>query len=321
MKKLFIHIGTPKTGTSYVQNLYNVSSASMPNSRDLFYYPKSPQGSAISPGSGNGLDVIRRIKNKEYPEGIDLYFLSLFEEKNTVLLSSEVFCTLSDDEIEVLRDMVSRLGVQCQVIVFYRDLYEFCWSGYSQTVKRGGETQEFFDNAKERDLLLDSWQRFSVLGPVHVFQYRNAPGYLLSCFDELGLRPVSISQKIERSRVNKSLTLKQISLLRILNKYFSRKLVGLTGDVLSYCNNRSEKIYCKKTERLLVETYQGAIDDLNQRFGLDLKATFDKSAYFKHLRYYSFIQVFWQLLNPKFLYHFCRFVSSRVFFKFFQNER
>ncbi|MEQ5833684.1 hypothetical protein [Marinobacter sp. NFXS9] len=132
-KQIFLHIGTPKTGTSALQKFFMDNLESL--ERNGFSYPKHGfDGNDIS--SGNGQEII----NIAIHQGVGkarahLDKLLKKSKSNNVLISSEAF--YGHPEI------VHRIAPAAKVIVYFRNQLDLVESSYNQSVKRAGQKAPF----------------------------------------------------------------------------------------------------------------------------------------------------------------------------------
>jgi hypothetical protein len=125
IKKIICHVGHGKTGTSYIQSALQLNSDLL---QELgISYPLAPDYLAAERGditSGNGRCLFSRD----------------FCVNGTVLLSSEfLFHELANEE--KLKKYLLSHGVDVEVVLYTRNIFDFLTSIWGQAVKRGGLTQ------------------------------------------------------------------------------------------------------------------------------------------------------------------------------------
>jgi hypothetical protein len=218
MKKLFLHIGCGKTGSSALQVwLWNNSEVFFENG--VFYPIDSGEKlDEYAITSGNGVSLVSACESgrvKAYLASV----ASLASGKN-ILLSSERFQALKEDTLKDLRMEAERLGYQVIIIAFVRDVYDFAYSSYVQLVKRHGLIQTF----REFNISRKTMQQFEVVKEyrkcfkdIEIINYEEAKIYGL---DKalLGILGVCVDQPMSPKKVNRSLTVKEVETLRAFNK-------------------------------------------------------------------------------------------------------
>lgn len=146
-RKLILHIGMPKTGSTSLQVFFaqNIAKLAAHN----IYYPEifdlsvSKRGSY---GQGNGYSLAYALLDDKsttvcnFPAYglVDLdQTLAMMEEKSSVLLSTEWFTELSEDALTKLRDVGLKHGFTFTIIGYIRPYISFLNSEYAQGVKIG----------------------------------------------------------------------------------------------------------------------------------------------------------------------------------------
>jgi hypothetical protein len=226
MKEVILHIGGPKTGSSYLQSVFSLNIEKLAGVGILYPEHRSfanAQKGNVSSGNGNLIfetDI-------DFPDGY-----------KTLLSNELLFDSLSKDgklETKILRK-VDRLTV----ILYSRNLIETLVSTWGQAVKRGGESRAL------DDWLLNTmiWNHRRVLwwidaSKVHgfdlmVFNYSKRKLNLLGHF--LGAVAGNLANSAEfvmpeETRVNRSMTSAEYSALRLLNKV-SHRIGYLASDEL-----------------------------------------------------------------------------------------
>ena len=156
-QKVYLHIGTPKTGTSAIQN-FLVHNIELLNSCNLYYPAHAMDINGIS--SGNGAYLIHLLNSNKLDEAKVLLnkFLKNAKGKD-IVLSSENFYRYPEE--------VKKLIPEAIIIVYIREQSEQIRADYNQSVKRHKQVN-FFDKAIEaafrrKDMffdfgLLEKWE-------------------------------------------------------------------------------------------------------------------------------------------------------------------
>lgn len=132
-KEIYLHIGTPKTGTSALQKFLVENRFEL--ERRGFSYPKHSLGEyGIS--SGNGQEIVN-IGLEYGAEKARDYLSSLVKKAKSkkVLISSEAFYACPELMYEVVPNAT--------VIVYFRNQIDLLESSYNQAVKREGQKAPF----------------------------------------------------------------------------------------------------------------------------------------------------------------------------------
>ena len=156
-KKLILHIGTEKTGTTSIQDFLSENKVEL-ESQGVFI-PQSPCGSISAPNhrrlatacfnNGNTDDSFLDFNIKDFEK----WRVETFEEIkselisssiNTHILSSEHFSSRLTNEAEILRlyDFLKDIYSEIKVVVYFRRQDEYAVSLYSTYLKSGGVSKE-----------------------------------------------------------------------------------------------------------------------------------------------------------------------------------
>lgn len=278
MRNLYLHIGCGKTGSSALQVWLSQSAESF-KSKGIIY----PQNEIISNPyqitSGNGGSAVCEIMAGR---GRD-YFIKLFSEHpEGILLSSENFQLLSSEACFEIATLASEQNINPVIIAYVRNLYDFAFSAYSQMVKRHGcssSFREFVFASHNQHLLiqhLNVVERFaSSCRIIRVIHYDEMKSRLdLAFLDAIDVDPEGIPRMSEK-KVNRSLSMFELELLRRLNALYFRKF-GKTADKFSMIisdaliyadpERETEFYYDKEVGAYLEEKYGARLAKFNQRF-------------------------------------------------------
>lgn len=222
-KRVFIHVGLQKTGSSALQAFFTK------NAKQLAHmgvsYP-SPEAEAIVTSgvcTGNVLHVMQRKAARDGFEGslqalADRYLCSTLEEaisaaaQPTVLLSGEFISGhMTPDIVAQLQDLSCRHHIT--ILCLVRDPYDLAVSAWKQNVKTGKETLPLSDRVKrycaKGSGSLGSKKLLPLLASgvdVRVRNYDCIRNDLVSAFlSEIGLQPSAFDWQSER-RHNLSLS-------------------------------------------------------------------------------------------------------------------
>jgi len=222
-KKLFLHIGCGKTGSSALQLWLNQNSQLL--HKNGYYYPifniKIEDAYQIT--SGNGTHLVNALKNHSVKE-----FLSdiVNPKENKIVFSSEAFQRLNETEIKELKNSAEEIGFDIEIIAYVRNLYEMAYSSYMQLVKRHGysESLDFYlsrINSFQQFNVVDLWS--SIFEQITVLHYDTEKENLDLSF----LKVIDFSEdqipRMKKNKVNRSLTLLESELIKTLNKNIKYK--------------------------------------------------------------------------------------------------
>lgn len=218
MKKIFLHIGCGKTGSSALQLWLNNNAKEL-NSGGV-YYPLFGSGKldeyVIT--SGNGIHFMDSISKSNVRE----LLVNVIKEAGgrDILFSSEQFQSLGETDLQQLKDLFTDLDLDPVVIAYVRDVYDIIYSSYLQLVKRHLYTQTFREFAlARRDAqqfkVVRRWS--SVFNTMKVMHYDSEKESLdISFCSALGVARGRIPA-MPKMKVNRSLTLEETELLRLIN--------------------------------------------------------------------------------------------------------
>lgn len=206
MKKIILHIGSEKTGTTYLQNLLSAN-------RDILlksgiYYPeigfsKTAHFSLVAAlhEVDHGIPLEFAPQDKTYT--IESEWMPLINELNsqkkahTVILSAEHFSSrLRQKGLEKLKEILSQLnGYEISIIYYARSEDDFFESWYSTFIKAGGKESIESTYQKLRynkwmfdhHFILKLWSEFLPEAQIHAISYdeEKQNGTLLSRFKQL----------------------------------------------------------------------------------------------------------------------------------------
>lgn len=242
MKTLYLHIGTPKTGTSAIQN-FCVKNRDTLEKQGL-YYPDFGFRFTSSHANRNGAFYINNIfddqKNRMYEEenkvrreGMEK-LQKAFEDHDTILLSDEGFWNhekMDADGWKELLEQCNEMGVQLKPIVYLRRQDEVIQSYWSQKVKEinlKSSLSNYIDSGKYTKFNLDYYSKLqeitSVIGKENIIvkvyekgQYQGKNGTLISDFFSIFDLDISKGYVEEGAQKNRSLYGTYLEAKRLLN--------------------------------------------------------------------------------------------------------
>lgn len=212
-KKIIIHAGPGKTGTSAIQAWLCEHQSELKNNK--IYYPEHEVGKN-SVSSGNFKSILKcqqgnwSIDDTKLNKLVDNFHESNYE---VLLLSSEHFYNLIED--------FNKLIPQAEFLIYFRNPVEILESNYNQGVKRHGFSHKF--NPPTR-ITAGHFERFSSLLNLLGSTKLHVRSYETACNNEGGVVKDFVSSlgfnvNINKKRINSSYTLEALELKRLLNNY------------------------------------------------------------------------------------------------------
>ena len=274
MKKLYLHIGFGKTGSSALQSWLSLNSKAL-GKQGIDYADLAPKAKFNEVSSGNGRALFIACRQKQFDEVERLicskYF---FNPRNSVsIVSCELLQGIKKPTIEKLHDICQRNDIDITIIAYVRSIYEQCYSNYLQRVKRSGATHAYGE--EEEDITFSNTAEklgryLDVFGSqLTVLNYDNEKHDICGSFSRVtGINPKHT--KTTSQRVNRSLTREEMEVLRRLNGFHKGKLsTQLSNYVIRKSpNTKTSVFYDKSMVEILREKYGEDIQWVNRQFGL-----------------------------------------------------
>jgi len=201
MRRLILHIGAPKCGSTYLQRVL------LKNQKRLLEndicYPHLGHG---HPGNGEVIyDLTERWLNQQ------------FERASTVILSHELLFA-SAARAGRPRTLADRLRFQIDIVAFLRPFDEIIMGDYSQNLRQNlpdyvqsglafhGRSFRQFAWARQKDIqpagFLTAWAKVLPQAHFHVAQHRN----IREVFQRLAPKTASMDWRVPHWRTNPSLS-------------------------------------------------------------------------------------------------------------------
>jgi hypothetical protein len=236
LKKVVIHAGFHKTGTTALQHSLQASTELLKTAG--YRYPIVDQGTSQS---GSVLALASRgwgwqaRGSKVIPKKVWTKLVrQTLAGKDNVVLSSEFFSELDDAQLREVQQAFA--GLDCQIVFTMRAFDKLFPSTYQQSLKSGSSysyeawlertVNDYFSEQKtgfwKRNLHAHVISRWA-----HIFGAENVtlitadesnPGLLFDRFSEFLNLPVGELMPVADSGLNRSLLLDEIHLLRAINK-------------------------------------------------------------------------------------------------------
>lgn len=239
MKKLFIHVGPGKSGTSAVQS-FLANNVELLKKKGISY-PEIDSISGSKNGGvtgGNSATLARSFLNSSHPfaikndderANIQSRFIDVLKAADTsIILSSELFSMLDSENVKELATIIQKYNFDVACIFYLRRHDEIVESDYAQQVKRHGYSKPIDKPFYERIVSAYDFRRIinsfegnfgknsSVVRVYEKEQFTN--GNLLDDFvDSIGLRECSSDFLYEKGVINPSPSASMLEIMRVLN--------------------------------------------------------------------------------------------------------
>lgn len=275
-KKVYLHIGAGKTGSSALQVwLHNNATSFL---TEGYYYPTDNQHalSRYQITSGNGLALYDQVVDRTAE---DLIARDLDQSPKALIYSSEGLQKLRPQEILYLKNTVASAGATLIPIIFIRDIYPIVFSSYQQLIKRHLYTQDFGVYVNS----LTGIQQFEVLEKFELFfeeiKVLHYDSLLTKGLDIGFLDATELNQKnipkMSSAKVNRGLTTSESELLKIFNKAYLNNFEPVVGrgplaDALIYRNPEAvtEFLYDEELHKILNNKFSPVIEKINNKYFL-----------------------------------------------------
>jgi len=239
MKRLIVHAGLPKTGSTALQVFLARNHAALRRqSFDYFRLGAFDEGRAGKISSGNGFLIARSLLPEGDPNAAETPAAHLAALTRAIaaspcetgLLSSEYFAHCDPARLQTWVAGLRAAGCRIQLIYFIREQTQALSSMYVQYVKRSHcrEAPEDYVARTYRDVPFLKYASFhasqcDIFGPDNIIchTYESAlaaPGGLCAAFlSAIGADAASLPMPAET--VNTGLTTSELAIMRELNKY------------------------------------------------------------------------------------------------------
>ena len=235
-KRVYLHIGARKTGSSMLQTMFARNADSF--LRQGLHYPiKDEERAHAAEGfttSGNGGLLMQTLRPDVAPRAAlrgkgDEVFLELMERSpcGKILISSEFFCAARKEPLERFRALARSAGAEVEFIYFVRNPLDHAFSEWTQKIKGGLITSEWREFLRRyimpfQNVIRRFAEHFG--GTMHVLNYDHYRSDLLKAVcDIVGVVATAGPGDL---RVNRSPTKAEAELLLYINKFISGNLAA-----------------------------------------------------------------------------------------------
>lgn len=272
-RRLFLHIGAHKTGTSAIQ-FFLASNVENLRRADLDYLNAVPLRQVQpTPGNGNSIFLYFQCSEAE-PKTFESLINGYFGTQHTAIISSEDLSSLAEPHWRLILDACQSQNIIPFVIYYVRDVYPYCWSSFNQMVKAHGWSGSFEEFA-EKHFVFNSRIKLELLarlaGPDHLLvnHYESKQANICHHFMSL-VCPAWDPAKFEfpADRANRSLDEAELRLMRIANKYPGLHLPWELATILmsSDPDRRAEKPLYPGIVELLTQRHSADVLEINNRY-------------------------------------------------------
>lgn len=230
MRKIYLHVGTQKTGSSALQRFFCINKDILAEEGILYPLEWGAQATEGYSQQGGNIGRLRSLLSYPNKEIADI-FINLVDRYQRILLSNEGLFVLANPNIKNgwLQE-VRNANIEIDIIVYLRKQVDFILSFYNQGIKGSRSVyKEFWEwyqevqgdkflNYKET---LDSFE--SIVGPQHmkvrIYEKEQFTGGSLYAdfMDALGLK-LTDRYRIPKEKVNVSLSNTAMQVKKIINR-------------------------------------------------------------------------------------------------------
>jgi hypothetical protein len=221
MKKLYLHIGLGKTGSSALQSWLSLNSEAL-SLQGIDYADTVPEVKFGESLSGNGSPLHRACVNQDFDEVENLLTSTYFfrPENDVAIISCELLQGLRPSTIARLKEICENNNIETKVLVYVRSVYEVLYSTYTQFVKRSSYTHRFGEKSSDTDFSesLEYLKRYldEFGSSMTVLNYDKARMDIYASFSAVtGINTKGLKKL--KLKVNRSLSLGEVETLRRVN--------------------------------------------------------------------------------------------------------
>jgi hypothetical protein len=231
LKTLFIHSGTPKTGSSFLQSFFNKSSKEL-NECGILYpgvYKNTYQASSNVDINGQLLTRLLIYKTSKQLHEIKHKLIAMLTElfslgENKVFLSDETLGIVNPEIWNIINDVCLSLNIKLVVFSYFREPVKHYPSHWAQLVRNHGEVKSLIEFTNTTNLPV--WRNVVEIDKYvdcsYIFSYESElnrnEGLLLSAAKVLGINvQILLKSMSVNSNVNSSLSLNALTAIRLIN--------------------------------------------------------------------------------------------------------
>ncbi|RBW46953.1 hypothetical protein DS885_05450 [Psychromonas sp. B3M02] len=219
MKKLYIHIGLSKTGSSAIQSWLSLNVEKL-SKQGVDYADLNPSAKDGKITAGNGVLLFHACNSENWEEAERLILSVYFKKNKKAIISSETLQNISPLAIKMVNDICQKNNISVNVIAYARSVYELLYSNYLQGVKRHGFTFRFGEREgmgyKPQRRFLENYNKVFE-NELTVLNYDSCKADIYDSFAQLlGIKANKFV--VKNKKVNRSLTFIESEVLRKMNE-------------------------------------------------------------------------------------------------------
>jgi hypothetical protein len=272
-RRLVLHIGAHKTGTSAIQRFL---ASNIENLRLIgldYLNAEPPRGDLHTTGNGQPIFLYFERAEAE-PKKLESLINGYFDTQRTAIVSSELLSSIAAPGWQHIIDACQAQNITPSVIYYVRNVYPFYISTYNQLVKHNGVT-ESFEVFVEQNSVFNCADRLTFITDLigadclNVAHYESEQKNICEHFFSL-ISPATNKSNFElhTGRVNRSLDEAELRLMRIANRYPKAHFPGELPNILisSDPNRCSEKPSRPEILQLLTRRHIQDVSQINARY-------------------------------------------------------
>jgi hypothetical protein len=272
-RRLILHIGAPKTGTSAIQRFLasNIESFRLIG---MDYLNAEPPRADLHT-AGNGLPIFLYFEHAEAdPKKLESWINGYFGTQRTAIVSSELLSSIAVAGWRQIIEACQAQNITTFVIYYVRNVYPFYISTYNQLVKHNSVT-ESFEEFVEHNPVFNCADRLTFIADLigvdrlTVAHYESEQKNICEHFLSV-ISPAADKANFEFhiGRVNRSLDVAELRLMRIANRYPKAHFPGELPNILisSDPNRCSEKPSRPEIIELLTRRHIHDVLEINTRY-------------------------------------------------------
>lgn len=286
MKRVILHIGYHKTGSSALQAFLAQNAHHLEAGGVHYPYPDPTRVVEIGTCSGNVIQMLFRggflpPDRKGSPAGYinDGFFAEMRRvvdqsPLDTVLFSGEVLGKLSQTQIAALAQALA--GHRVEILAFVRDPFDFAWSGWKQVSKHSNRKRDFMtflrrmsgEDGQSTMSMGYSFRNYAAaFQTFHVLRFERHRDNVARAFvDKVGLAACFPPEVIRVDREhNRSLTQSEVELACLVSERFRDQ--GLAARVVAEFLSRpvaaSDPFYSRAAHEVVLRQFAQAIPAIN----------------------------------------------------------
>ena len=279
--KVIFHIGMPKTGSSAIQHVLAANVDALSELGVHIPYPETlaRSGKATAGNAERLWNLIGESDSEsETTDAVRTWLAESIAPEGLTLLSSEFLSILSEKETEILAAVTQEFA-DAAIVLVLRDIYDHAFSVWTYKSKEGRETESFTEFCGSNYIHPPPGQSGTPIEPLEKFSrhfddvrlghYSSESGALaMMFFARVGIEIPAGEIAGGDIRVNPSLSLEEIELVRVLNEVDpSRRAAQRLGDGFLR-QSRSENPIPDDPEALIaLENALGeSVCEINERY-------------------------------------------------------